>query len=195
MPVARQQIVTAASFCWRPEELLELGKKRRRRRIAVAAPLFLPPLFFYADDTPTPHSPHHPRHHQPTNPLKNKKLALAAAYVLGLRERLTYWRLPGTFGRPIIGDLPELARGSHLFLQSCAQRYGRVFKVFWGCRPLVVVNDPAAARRVLMRNSNRPAWIIENPLMLGRDRALLRAQRPRRGQARCRSARWRRAPQ
>jgi thromboxane-A synthase/cytochrome P450 family 3 subfamily A len=45
--------------------------------------------------------------------------------------------------RPVFGNLPEFRDiGSHEYFAQCHQRYGPIFKVWFGHRPWIVVCDP-----------------------------------------------------
>lgn len=45
--------------------------------------------------------------------------------------------------RPVFGNLPEFRDiGSHEFMQQCYDRYGPVYKIWFGHRPWIIVCDP-----------------------------------------------------
>lgn len=45
--------------------------------------------------------------------------------------------------RPVFGNLPEFRDiGSHEFMQQCYNKYGPVFKIWFGHRPWIIVCDP-----------------------------------------------------
>lgn len=57
-------------------------------------------------------------------------LAWLAAFALQPRKRWKYRHIPGPFGWPLLGNLPELVlQGQHNFLAKCERRHGPVFKV------------------------------------------------------------------
>lgn len=52
---------------------------------------------------------------------------------------------PGPWSLPLIGDLhPMVTQGIHDYFLECQGRYGKLFKVYMGSRPLVVSRPPAA---------------------------------------------------
>ena len=56
-------------------------------------------------------------------------------------------RLPGPPFRWLVGQLPEmLGRGQEAAYAEWGRRYGGVFLIFQGGRPIVVLEDPGAAR-------------------------------------------------
>ncbi|PNW81401.1 hypothetical protein CHLRE_07g354400v5 [Chlamydomonas reinhardtii] len=77
---------------------------------------------------------------------------LLVSLIIYLLDPIKRWRLrkiPGPRGRPVLGCLPQLrAQPMPLFLQSCAQTYGPVFKVALGRKWVVVLADAEMQRQV-----------------------------------------------
>jgi hypothetical protein len=61
----------------------------------------------------------------------------------GLNVHLHVLCVAGPAYRPVFGNLPEFRDiGSHEFMQQCHNKYGPVFKIWFGHRPWIIVCDP-----------------------------------------------------
>lgn len=76
-------------------------------------------------------------------PLLTLAQALILYVVVNPFHRLRMKHIPGPAYRPIFGNLPEFRDiGSHEFMAQCRQKYGPIFKLWFGHRPWVIVCDP-----------------------------------------------------
>uniref|UniRef100_A0A3B3BEM5 Cytochrome P450 1A n=1 Tax=Oryzias melastigma TaxID=30732 RepID=A0A3B3BEM5_ORYME len=69
-------------------------------------------------------------------------LLLALHLWLWLRRRSTP-RLPGPFAWPLIGNAAQLGSAPHLYLTRLVRKYGNIFQIQLGSRPVVVLNGDA----------------------------------------------------
>ncbi|KAJ9521033.1 hypothetical protein QJQ45_022752 [Haematococcus lacustris] len=86
-----------------------------------------------------------------------KPLAYIALYP---DARWQYRAIPGPVGLPLVGNLLSiLGQGRDItsYMQECGQRYGPVFKIWFGCKPWVFVAEPEAAKRLMSRLMARPS--------------------------------------
>lgn len=94
-------------------------------------------------------------------------LALILYVVVNPFHRLRMKHIPGPAYRPIFGNLPEFRDiGSHEFMAQCRQKYGPIFKLWFGHRPWVIVCDPDVGKRVNYKLINRPSR-LGDPLIRG----------------------------
>ncbi|XP_066540401.1 cytochrome P450 1A1 [Hoplias malabaricus] len=59
--------------------------------------------------------------------------------------------LPGPQSLPLIGNVLELGRNPHLSLTAMSQRYGSVFRIRIGTRPVVVLSGSETLRQALIK--------------------------------------------
>ncbi|XP_005390939.1 PREDICTED: cytochrome P450 1B1 [Chinchilla lanigera] len=82
-------------------------------------------------------------------------LSVLAAVHVGqwlLRQRRQPWSSPpGPFPWPLIGNVSEVGRASHLSFARLAQRYGDVFQIRLGNCPVVVLNGESAIHQALVQ--------------------------------------------
>lgn len=68
--------------------------------------------------------------------------------------------LPGPQALPLIGNIMELGQNPHLSLTAMSKRYGNVFRVHIGMRPVVVISGSETVRQALIKQgeefSGRP---------------------------------------
>ncbi|KAJ9520728.1 hypothetical protein QJQ45_007591 [Haematococcus lacustris] len=86
-----------------------------------------------------------------------KPLAYIALYP---DARWQYRAIPGPVGLPLVGNLLSIlgpGRDITSYMQECGQRYGPVFKIWFGCKPWVFVAEPEAAKRLMSRLMARPS--------------------------------------
>jgi len=94
-------------------------------------------------------------------------LALLAYIIINPVNRWRYRHIPGPRYRPIVGNLPEfVSLSSHEFFNQCSRKYGKVFKIWFGAQPWVIVVDAEMGRKVNYKFLNRPKS-IQNPLARG----------------------------
>lgn len=66
--------------------------------------------------------------------------------------------MPGPFGRPLIGNLPEVKElGMHEYCRQCSIKYGGVFKIWMGRTPWVCLADASIARYSHWKRAQRGA--------------------------------------
>ncbi|KAI8476255.1 MAG: cytochrome P450, CYP711 clan [Monoraphidium minutum] len=85
-------------------------------------------------------------------------LAVAALVTAALwtANRWKLRRIPGPFAPPVIGNLPGVIKyGFHVYLDMCRRRYGRIFKIYLGSAPFIVIADAEAGRKVNYRFTER----------------------------------------
>ena len=61
--------------------------------------------------------------------------------------------LPGPRGLPILGNILDLGEAPHINLAQLAQKYGDVYQIRIGSRPIVVLNGTDTIRQALVRQS------------------------------------------
>ncbi|XP_038601872.1 cytochrome P450 1B1 [Tachyglossus aculeatus] len=89
-------------------------------------------------------------------------LLAVAQLVLRGRPRGGLRTPPGPFPWPLVGNLLQLGGAPHLALGALAGRYGPVFSIRLGARPVVVLSGERAIRQALVRQgpafASRPAF-------------------------------------
>ncbi|XP_022535545.2 cytochrome P450 1A1 [Astyanax mexicanus] len=63
-------------------------------------------------------------------------------------------QLPGPHSLPIIGNLMELGWNPHLSLTTMSERFGHVFKIHIGSRPVVVLSGSETVRQALIKQGD-----------------------------------------
>ncbi|XP_038069231.1 cytochrome P450 1A5-like [Patiria miniata] len=61
--------------------------------------------------------------------------------------------LPGPWGLPLLGNILQLGTAPHVTLKEMARKYGDVFQIRIGSRPVVVLNGYQAIRQALVKQS------------------------------------------
>ncbi len=61
--------------------------------------------------------------------------------------------LPGPRGLPLLGNILDLGEAPHVDLAQLAQKYGNVYQIRIGSRPIVVLNGVDTIRQALVRQS------------------------------------------
>ncbi|KAK9901608.1 hypothetical protein WJX75_004612 [Coccomyxa subellipsoidea] len=87
---------------------------------------------------------------------------------------LTRWRLrkiPGPPPQWYAGNLLEVMRQSsyHFYIRN-ARKYGKIFKVWYGATPVIVVTDADLGRAINLRNPNRHTAMGPAAIMAPKDR-------------------------
>eukprot|EP00884_Botryococcus_braunii_P007283 jgi/Botrbrau1/16556/Bobra.176_2s0005.1 len=79
-------------------------------------------------------------------------------YVLGWSP-FSRWKLrhiPGFRGIWLLGNIPEMVRlGPHAFYPEAHKKFGPVFKIWYGTRPIVVIGDGPSGRAIARRGRRR----------------------------------------
>eukprot|EP00884_Botryococcus_braunii_P004720 jgi/Botrbrau1/14249/Bobra.0381s0010.1 len=70
------------------------------------------------------------------------------------------WRLrhiPGYTGVWLLGNIPDILKrhGAASLYEEGHEKFGKVFKVWYGTKPVVVIGDPVAGRAVALRSKRR----------------------------------------
>ncbi|EIE20794.1 cytochrome P450 [Coccomyxa subellipsoidea C-169] len=96
---------------------------------------------------------------------------VAVLYGFHPLKRWQLRRIPGPTPQWYAGNLLEIMRQSsyHYYIRN-ARKYGKVFKVWFGATPVIVVTDPDLGRAVNLRNPNRHTAMGPVAVMSPKDR-------------------------
>lgn len=102
--------------------------------------------------------------------------AIIVAIILGVYLWYAYHKYsrlpPGPKGLPIVGYLPFFNGGkTHEILAKLGQRYGGLFTVYYGTKPVLVLNDWPTIKEVLVKEgatfSSRPDLFLFRKINAG----------------------------
>ncbi|CAK0764599.1 hypothetical protein CVIRNUC_003174 [Coccomyxa viridis] len=98
-------------------------------------------------------------------------VSLVFLYGLHPVTRWKYRQFPGPPPTWLFGNIRDIIKKSayHYYIEQ-AQVYGKLFKVWYGATPVIVVTDATLGRAVNLRNPNRHTAIGPATILQGKDR-------------------------
>lgn len=86
-------------------------------------------------------------------------VALISYFAWFPTTRWRYRAIPGPFGLPVMGNIFDfMTKDSTKFIMACRAKYGPVYKIWFGCKPWVVVSDPDIGKRLNLKLIQRPPF-------------------------------------